>query len=103
MADSTGFSPRENGHTGKPQLNESEGTKYFVLYRRGFVIKGFFTIRITTEGLQFKFFIARILLLKGLLYRGFSVMVNAWVLKQSIVNILQTRKGGVPFYPSCPI
>jgi hypothetical protein len=37
------------------------------------LLQGIFTIKLTTEGLEIKFFIARILLLKGLLYRGYSV------------------------------
>jgi hypothetical protein len=32
--------------TGKPQINESEGTKLFVLYSRGFVIAGTFYYKI---------------------------------------------------------
>jgi hypothetical protein len=34
------------GYTGKPRFNESEGTKDFVLYSRGFVINGTFYYRI---------------------------------------------------------
>jgi hypothetical protein len=37
-------------------------------------LQGLFTIKLTTEGLRIKFFIAGILLLKGSLYRGFSVL-----------------------------
>jgi hypothetical protein len=63
----------ENTSTEKPRFNKSERTKGFVLYSRDFAIAGFFTIKLTTEGLKAKFFIAVILLLKGPLYRGFSV------------------------------
>jgi hypothetical protein len=51
------------GYTGKPRFNESEGSKDFVLYSKDFVIAVFFT-----EGLEIKFFIAGILILKGSLY-----------------------------------
>jgi hypothetical protein len=36
--------------TEKPQYNESEGTKDFVLYSRGFVIAGTFYYRINYRG-----------------------------------------------------
>jgi hypothetical protein len=39
----------------------------------GVSIAGFFTIKLTTAGLKIKLFIVGILLLKGSLYRGFSV------------------------------
>jgi hypothetical protein len=61
-------------NTEKPRFNESEGTRDFLLYSRSFVITGFFTSKLTTQGLKIKFFIAGILLLKGSLYRVFSVI-----------------------------
>jgi hypothetical protein len=60
-------------NTGKPRFNESEGTKYFVIYNRGLFLLGLFTIKLTTEALEIKFFIAGILILEGSLYQGFSV------------------------------
>jgi hypothetical protein len=65
------------GYTEKPQYNKSEGTKDFVLYSRGFVITGDFYYEINYRGLKIKFFIAGILLLKGLLYRGFSASCSS--------------------------
>ena len=41
--------------TGKPQYNKSKGTKDFVLYSRGFVMTGFFTIRLTTSHSVFSY------------------------------------------------
>jgi hypothetical protein len=38
------------GYTEKPQYNESEGTKEFVLYSRGFVIAGVFNNKINYRG-----------------------------------------------------
>jgi hypothetical protein len=37
-------------HTEKPRFNESEGTKDFVLYSRGFVIPGAFYYKINYRG-----------------------------------------------------
>ena len=37
-------------HTEKPRFNESEGTKDFVLYSRGFVIAGDFYYKIKYKG-----------------------------------------------------
>jgi len=54
--------------TEKPRFNESQGTKVFVPYCKGFVIAGGFTLNLTTKGFKIDFFIAgiaRILLLKG--------------------------------------
>jgi hypothetical protein len=64
-------------NTGKPRFNKSEGTKYFVLYSRDSVIYGLFSIESTTEGLEIIFFITGILLLKGSLYWGFSVVISS--------------------------
>jgi hypothetical protein len=36
-------------------------------------LQGLFTMKLTTEGLEIKLFIEGILLLKGSLYRGYSV------------------------------
>jgi hypothetical protein len=52
---------------GKPQYNESEGTKDFVLYSWDVVIAWAFYFR-NTERLEIKSFIAGILLLKGSFY-----------------------------------
>jgi hypothetical protein len=62
-------------NTGKPRLNEYEGTKDFVLYSRDFVIAGLIYNKLNIEALEIKFFIAGILFLKGSLYRGCSVFV----------------------------
>jgi hypothetical protein len=52
----------------KPWFNKSEETKDFVLHGNSFVNLGIFTPKLTTEGLETRLFIARILLLMGSLY-----------------------------------
>jgi hypothetical protein len=84
-----------NSPADKPQFNKSKGTKDFLFCRRGFVIAGGFYYKIT-EGLRIKLFIAGILLLKGSLYRGFSVFVLHhrhfyWIVKM----ILETPRVGL--------
>jgi len=70
------FKPFRNGAkttTVKPGFNKPEGTLDFVLYNKIFVKAWLSTMKLTTEGLQRKDFIAGISLLKGLLFRDFSV------------------------------
>jgi hypothetical protein len=58
--------------TEKPRFNKSKGILFFIA---GILLfQGLFTIKSITEGLEIKFFIAEILLLKVLLYRGLSVL-----------------------------
>jgi hypothetical protein len=66
--------PPHKSFTEKPWYNESDGTKDFVLCSKGFVIAGAIYYKINYRGLKIKFFIGGILLSKGSLYRGFSVL-----------------------------
>jgi predicted membrane protein len=51
-----------------------KGPKILFFIAGVLLLLGLFTMKLTTEGLESKFLIAGILLLKGSLYRGFTVL-----------------------------
>jgi hypothetical protein len=55
-------------------LTNLKGPKNLFFISRALLLLGIFTIEITTEGLEIKFFIAEISLLKVSLYQVFSVL-----------------------------
>jgi hypothetical protein len=57
------------------------------------LLLGLLTIKLTTEGLEVKFFITEIMLFKGSLYRGFSVIVTK---KHQLRPVSGQTLGGQP-------